>query len=75
MATQFQVGRSYYTRSLCDYDCIYRHTIKARTAKTVTIDYNGREVRRGLSVWDGVEQFKPYGSYSMCAIIRADREG
>lgn len=73
--TQFQVGKSYYTRSIGDYDCIFRHTIKARTAKTVTIDYNGQLVRRGIVVRDGVEQFKPYGNYSMCAVITAAREG
>ena len=73
--TQFKVGRTYYTRSICDYDCIFRHEILARTGKTVTIHYNGRDVKRGITVYDGIEQFKPYGTYSMCAIISADKEG
>ena len=30
---------------------------------------------RGVSVFDGVEQFKPFGTYSMCAIVRADKGG
>ncbi len=69
--TQFQVGNTYSTRSICDYDCIFGFTILARTAKSVTINVNGKTVRRGLSIYENSEEFKPYGSYSMCAIIRA----
>jgi hypothetical protein len=71
--TQFQVGHSYATRSACDYDCIYRFTILARTAKTVTVEVHGKRVRRGLSICNGVEQFKPFGSHSMAAVISADK--
>lgn len=69
--TTFEVGRTYWTRSMCDYDCIYRFTILARTAKTVTVEVHGNTVRRGLSVVDGEECFRPFGNYSMAAIIRA----
>ena len=72
MTNQFQVGRTYATRSICDYDCIHSFTILARTAKTVTTQVHGKAVRRGLNVWNGVEQFKPFGNYSMCAIVGAD---
>ncbi len=71
--TTFEVGKTYWTRSICDHDTVYRFTILARTAKTVTTTVNGKTVRRGLSVYDGVEQFKPHGNYSMCAIIRAEK--
>jgi len=74
MTTQFQVGRTYATRSICDHNCIFSFTIKSRTAKTVTVDVHGKTVKRGLNVYDDVEQFKPFGSYSMCAIIRANKE-
>jgi hypothetical protein len=73
MTTRFEIGKTYATRSACDYDCIYSFVILARTAKTVTVDVHGKTVRRGLNVWNEVEQFKPFGSYSMCAIISADR--
>ena len=72
-ARQFEVGQTYATRSICDYDCIYSFTIAARTAKTVTTTVHGKTVKRGLAVRDGVEQFKPHGSYSMAAIITADK--
>ena len=72
MTKTFEAGKTYSTRSICDHDCIFRFTILARTAKSVTIEVHGKTVRRGLSIWQGVEQFKPFGSYSMCAVIGAD---
>ena len=76
MSTTFQVGRTYSTRSICDHECIHSVTIVARTAKTVTFIQRGEVAkRRGVTVWNGVEQFKPFGSYSMCAVIQAtDRD-
>jgi hypothetical protein len=71
---QFEVGKSYATRSACDHDCIFRFTILSRTAKTVTVEVHGKTVRRGLAIWDGVETFKPFGTYSICAIMKADRQ-
>jgi len=29
--------------------------------------------RLGVAIWNGVEQVKPHGNYSMCAIIGADK--
>jgi hypothetical protein len=68
----FEVGKTYATRSICDHDCIFRFTILGRTAKTVTVNVHGKVVRRGLSIWEGVEQFKPFGNYSMAVIVGAD---
>lgn len=70
----FQVGHTYQTRSICDHECIFSFTILARTAKQVTINVHGKTVRRGVFIWDGIEQFKPFGTYSMCAIISADNQ-
>ena len=72
---QFVVGRTYSTRSICDHECIHSVTIVSRTAKRVTFT-NGASTEtkaRGIAIWDGVETFKPFGDYSMCAIIRAVR--
>ena len=71
--TKFQIGQTYYDRSACDHECIFTFTIISRTAKTVTFDYRGETKKRGLNVYDGIEQFKPFGTYSMCAIVSADR--
>lgn len=72
MTIQFKVGEKYAQRFMCDYDSIAYFTIKARTAKTVTIDVHGKEKRRGLSIGsDGIERFKPFGSYSMAMVVHA----
>jgi|SRR5215831_4126776 len=70
---KFEVGKTYATRSICDYDCIFSFTILARTAKTVTVEVHGKRVKRGLSAWGNAERFKPFGSYSMAPTIAADR--
>lgn len=71
--TTFQEGVTYATRSICDSDCIHSFTILARSAKSVRVKVQGSIVTRRVSEWQGVEQFKPFGSYSMTAIIGADR--
>ena len=73
MTTQFQVGQTYATRSICDHECIFSFTVISRTAKTVTITVHGKPARRGISIWNGVEQFSPFGTYSMSPIISADK--
>lgn len=70
---QFVTGKTYAAPSICDADCVFSFTILARTEKSVTIQVHGKTVRRGLKVWGGVEQFKPFGNYSMAAVITADR--
>jgi hypothetical protein len=70
----FQVGKTYATASACDNECIFSFRILARTAKQVTVQVHDKIVRRGVYVYEGVEQFKPFGTYSMCAIIGADDE-
>lgn len=67
--TTFEVGKTYATRSICDHDCVISATITKRTAKTVTTDA-GKTFR--VSTYRDVEQFKPWGSYSMAPIIGAD---
>lgn len=72
-ASAFVVGRTYYDRSICDHDCIFSFTIVKRTAKTITFKAHGKMTTRGVKMVDGVEQCKPFGTYSMCSIIRADK--
>ena len=66
----FEVGKSYWTRSICDADCIIYITVAKRTAKFLTTT-EGK--RLGISIWDGVECVKPWGTYSMAPTIPADR--
>ena len=70
MTSTFQAGKTYWTRSVGDYDCIIEAQIASRTAKTITTS-EGK--RFGVKVWNGVEQFAPWGRYSMSPIIKADK--
>lgn len=72
--TKFEIGKTYATRSACDYDCIFDFEILDRTEKMVKIKVWGEIKRRKVYVYDGVESFRPHGTHSMCAIIRADKE-
>jgi hypothetical protein len=68
--SKFEAGRTYWTRSVCDHECIYSLTVATRTAKTITTT-EGKRLR--VAIWHDIEQVKPFGSYSMAAIISADR--
>jgi len=67
---KFQIGKTYWTRSIVDADFRVCVTVSKRTAKTITTA-NGKNLR--ISEWNGVEQVKPWGTYSMCPIVGADR--
>lgn len=70
---QFEVGKTYYTRSICNHDCIFFVKVIKRTAKTVVVLKDGEEKRCkiGLS-WNGKEEtITPWGVYSMCPVIGA----
>lgn len=42
---QFEVGKTYYTRSICNHDCIFSVKVIKRTAKTVVVLKDGEEKR------------------------------
>lgn len=66
----FEIGKTYYTRSICDSEMIIKITIAKRTAKFVTTT-DGAKL--GVSNWDGVETVKPWGKYSMAPTISAEK--
>lgn len=69
---QFQVGKTYSTRSICDSECVYSFQILKRTEKCVWINRNGKPTRRTVRVdRDGVESIDPHGRYSMSPVLRA----
>lgn len=67
---KFEAGKTYATRSVCDHDCIIRVVVAKRTAKTLTTAA-GKTLR--ISEYNGVEQVKPWGTYSMAPIVGADQ--
>lgn len=75
MGKAFEIGTTYCTRSASDWDCIFRFTVVARTAKFITVN-DGYDNYR-VKVWtgqDGEEWASPYGKYSMSPCIQAGRE-
>ena len=74
---KFEVGKTYYTRSICNHDCIITGKVLKRTAATVTMDVKGRGVKTlricTESAYYGCEAVKPWGTYSMCPHITAER--
>lgn len=75
---KFEVGKTYYTRSICDNDCVITGKVIRRTAATVTMDVRGYGVKtlrisKGLSAAWGSEAVKPWGAYSMAPTLSADR--
>lgn len=67
---KFEVGKTYWTRSICDAEMIIRITIVKRTASFVT---TSEGTRLKVSNWNGAETVKPWGSYSMAPTISAER--
>jgi len=70
----FEVGRTYWTRSACDYNCIFTITVAKRTAKRLTTT-EGKTLGISVATSDGAEYVRPLGSYSMSPVIYADHLG
>jgi hypothetical protein len=77
LTVRFTVNRSYAVRSMNDYDSFFRVTIKARTAKTVTTERGTHRIKvrdNWGDAGEACETIKPWGDYSMCPIISANKE-
>ena len=69
---QFETGKTYSTRSICDSECIFSYSIIKRTAKTVTVKSMGNlKTSKIRHDENGAEWCFPDGQYSMCPVIRA----
>ena len=74
---QFKTGTTYFMRSICDSECIWKRKVIKRAVKAVTL----------LDPWDGTtkrckikpnrdgaqETCFPLGSYSMAPILTAEK--
>jgi len=76
MTQQFETGKTYTCRSVCDADCVWTFTVERRTAKTVHFrnhETGNVHTCRPATV-GGEEVAKPLGNYSMCPVLRASSE-
>ena len=69
---QFEIGKAYTARSICDSGCVFTIEVTGRTAKTVSYNYLGRSRRSALHVDQDGEWIQP-DRYSMAPTFRASR--
>ena len=69
---KFIVGKTYFCRSTCDYDCIFTFKVIKRTEKTVWLDSGYGIKSRRVSVYQNEETVLPQGSFSMAPCLGAD---
>ena len=69
---QFETGKTYNTRSICDHNCIVSIKVLRRTAKTIYVE-GDQLTKSALRVfnYNGIEQVSPWGKFSMLPIISA----
>ena len=56
---KFEIGKEYFTRSICDSECIFSIKITGRTAKTVSYEYMGESRRSKIRFDDSGEYIQP----------------
>lgn len=73
-AATFEAGKTYWTRSIVDADHVVSIDVLSRTAKTLRVRTGGKEKTLRVSPsYEGHESVKPWGSYSMCPVITAEK--
>ena len=71
--TKFETGKTYATRSISDYDCIFDLTVISRTEKTIKAKVGGFGIKtlRISTKYTNNESVYPLGKYSMSPSIEA----
>lgn len=69
--SKFEIGNTYFTRSICDFNCAFEETIVSRTEKTVKTA-SGKTLRVSDKYTPGIEQIWPQGKYSMAPVISSN---
>ncbi len=71
----FEVGQTYYSRSMCDYDCIFTVKVLARNGSKLTIDnWDGKTIKKMAKKDENGVEFFADGRYSMAPIFRANKK-
>lgn len=74
---KFEINKTYECRSACDHNCVWKYTVTARTASTITVVDDHNEVKKlriikNISEYRNAESVYPLGKYSMCPILSAE---
>ena len=72
---KFEAGKTYWMRSICDWDCIWNVKIIKRTAKTVLIKIDGERENKTcrVRIYENIERISPLGRHSMSPVLSADK--
>ena len=68
---KFNENKTYETRSICDYDCIFKMEVIKRTEKTITIKIMNQIKKIKVFMYEDKEACYPLGKYSMSPMITA----
>ena len=70
---QFKPGKTYFCRSICDYECVWTYKVTKRTNKTIYVIQDGTGPEKALRVKTDAsgEYTYPLGRYSMAPILDA----
>ncbi len=73
---KFEVGKTYFVRSICDYDCIWHIIIVgiSKTGKSVSFKIKGESYinRCKIHKYKDTEYIMPFGRFSMSPSLRAE---
>jgi hypothetical protein len=69
---KFEIGKTYKNRSICDSNMFFEITVISRTEKTIKATVDGAVKTLRPAIYNECEFVKPWGSYSMCPIIKAN---
>jgi hypothetical protein len=71
--TIFVAGRTYWTRSIGDSECIHKAKVISRTPKSLRVEIRGEVVTRRVNVCEGSEEFSPFGKYSFSPVLSSKK--
>ena len=69
--TKFEINKTYKNSSIGDSNMYFEITVISRTEKTIKAIVDGVVKTLRPAIYDEREFVKPWGSYSMCPIIKA----
>ena len=75
---QFEIGKTYTMKSVCDHNTTWAYKVIARTAKAIKLEDDHGNVKTcrivaQMSEWRGAESVMPLGTYSMAPVLSADK--
>ena len=71
---KFEVGKTYYAKSICDSNTIFEIKVVKRTAKSIVYEQYGKVNQRAFFKIDQDGEYFIQGNYSMAPVFHASKE-